>query len=311
VQWGRGFVLVAACATAVGAAPASADVRISTDSSATVTAYGGVQAWLRSFFSNGRQRYRLVIRSNGAVSDPPIRAFTNANPGIDLGPGTAPGSVVAVYTRCFGDFASERCSVDELDLATGHERRVPGLSSRHASASMPTTWAGVYAFGRVPIGNGHGRIRSRYGLFAGSSHARRLGSRSPISADMDASIVAYAAGRPPHVTQIRVHRLNGRSDCLISQRSENLNSPRNDNTVSDPVVSGGYVYWTQSGSLGTSPVRIRRVPVPALNCKHGPIERGAVDLPPVSTGFAIDGAKVYYSNARGVYEADLPAFAPL
>lgn len=301
-----------ACACA--AAPASAQVQISGDEPAQVVAYGGVQAWLREFFSNGRQRYRLVLRRNGVVADAPIRPFTNANPGIDLGPGLTPGAVVAVYTRCSGDVFSERCSVDELDLATGRERRVPGLSSRHASASQPTTWAGVYAFGRVPIGHGHGRHRSRYGLFAGSKHAKRLASRTPITTDMDATVIAYAAGssagpRSPR-TEIRIHRRAGRSDCLVDRRTENLDHPRNDNTVDDPVLAGGYVYWVLHGSLGTSPVRIRRVPVPGADCRHGPVEAATGDLPPVTTGFAIDGTKIYYSNARGVFEADLPAFAP-
>jgi len=75
------------------------------------------------------------------------------------------------------------------------------------------------------------------------------------------------------------------------------------------VLAGGHVYWVLHGSLGTSPIRIRRVAVPGANCRHAPIEAATGDLPPVSTGFAIDGTKIYYSNARGVFEADLPALA--
>ena len=107
-----------------------------------------------------------------------------------------------------------------------------------------------------------------------------------------------------------MHQLRGRADCLIAKRTEKFSVPRNDNTVSTPVLSGGYVYWSLSGSLGTSPVRIMRVPIPGPDCKLGPIERGTVDLPPVSAGFAVDGAKVYYANSAGVFETDLPAFAP-
>jgi opacity protein-like surface antigen len=301
--------LAAAVAAAACAAPAGADVQISHDSGAQVAAYGGVQAWLRKFFANGRQQFRLVLRRNGVAADAPIRSFVNDVPGIDLGPGTTPGSIVAVYTRCSGDVFSQRCSVDELDLASGRERRVPGLSSRHASAVNPTTWAGFYAFGRVPIGHGHGHVKRRYGLFAGSAHARRVSSRSPIGADMDASTIAYAAAKGT-TTEIRVHRVHGRSDCRIERRHEDLHRPRNDNTVDDPVLSGGYVYWILHGSLGTSPVRVRRVPVPGPNCHHAPIEAAAVDLPPVSGGLAIDGTNLYYANAHGVFEADLPAFAP-
>lgn len=304
-----------AAAAAACAAPASADVQISRDSSAQVVAYGGVQAWLRQVTVGGRQSTRLVLRRNGVVADAPIRPFVTDNPGIDLGPGTAPGSVVAVYTRCSGGFFTERCAVNELDVATGQERRVPGLFSRHASATMPTTWAGFYAFGRVPIG--HARIRGhrkRYGLFAGSTSARRLGSRTPGHPDMDATVIAYLSGssagpRKPR-SEIRIHRLAGRSDCLIERRTEVLEHPRNDNTVTSPVLSGGYVYWILHGSLGTSPVRIRRVPVPGPNCRHAPIEAGAVQLPLVTGSLAVDGSKLYYANSRGVFEADLPAFAP-
>ena len=287
-------------------------MQISRDDTGRVAAYGGVQAWLHRGFS-GHTFFRLVVRANGVTSDAPIRIFRNV-PSIDLGPGSAPGSVVAVYPRCSGGVFTERCAVYELDLASGHERRVPGLFSRRASASAPTTWAGAYAFGRDPIGFGRTHGSKRFGLFAGTGHARRLGSRSPISADMDASVVAYAAGGPAGRgvarTQIRVHRLAGRSDCLIDRRTERLGRPRNDNTVTSPVLSGGYVYWILHGSLGTSPARIRRVLVPGPDCRHAPIEAGAVDLPPVTSTLAVDGTKLYYANSRGVFERDLPAFAP-
>jgi hypothetical protein len=131
---------------------------------------------------------------------------------------------------------------------------------------------------------------------------------------MDASVVAYSAGGPESRglsrSQIRLHRLAGRSDCLITRRTERLGHPRNDNTVTSPVLSGGYVYWVLHGSLGTSPARIRRVPVPSPDCRHGPVEAAAIDLPPGSLAIAVDATKLYYANARGVFEADLPAFAP-
>jgi hypothetical protein len=292
---------------AVCAASASADVRITTDDTGTITAYGGVQAWLHRGY-DGRTFFRLVVRSNGVTSNAPNKLF-RTNPEIDLGPGTTPGSVVAVYTRCTGGVFDQRCSVYELDLASGHERKVPGLSTRHASAKASTVWGGAYGFGRDPIGFGRTRASKRFGLFAGRTHARRLGSRIPASADMDATTIAYRTGRGT-TTEIRIHRLNGRSDCLVARRHEDLHHPRNDNTVTSPVLSGGYVYWILHGSLGTSPARVRRVPVPGPDCRHAPIEAAAVDLPPVTDGLAVDGTKLYYANSRGVFEADLPAFAP-
>jgi hypothetical protein len=270
-----------------------------------------VQAWLRQARANGRQVQRLVLRVNGVVADAPIKPLATL-PGIDLGPGTVPGSVVAVYTRCTGGLFHERCSIYELDIASGHERRVSALATRRASISNPSVWAGRYAFGRIAI-EGRDRAGRNFGLYTGVGRAHRLGSRRPSTTDVDANVVAYQAGRTigrANRSEIRVHQLRGRADCLIATRTEKLSAPRNDNTVSTPVLSGGYVYWSLSGSLGTSPVHIMRVPIPGPDCKLGPIERGTVDLPPISAGFALDGAKVYYANSGGVFETDLPVFAP-
>jgi hypothetical protein len=45
-------------------------------------------------------------------------------------------------------------------------------------------------------------------------------------------------------------------------------------------------------------VRTRRAPTPGANCRRAPIEAATADLPPVTTGFAIDGTKI--SRARRV-----------
>jgi hypothetical protein len=304
-------VLAMAALCAACAAPASAQVKVGEPDSVKPVAYGGVQAWLREARANGRQVQRLVLRVNGVVADAPIRPLASL-PGIDLGPGAVPGAVVAVYTRCTGGLFHERCSIYELDIASGHERRVSALATRRASITNPSVWGARYAFGRIAI-EGRERAGRNFGLYTGIGRAHRLGSRRPASTDVDANVVAYQTGRSIHrgtTSEIRVRRLRGAADCRIATRTEKFSVPRNDNTVSTPVLSGGYVYWSLSGSLGTSPVRIMRVPIPGPDCKLAPIERGTVDLPPVSAGFAIDGAKVYYANSAGVFETDLPAFAP-
>jgi hypothetical protein len=302
--------LVVAAWFAAGVAPAAAQVKVGEPNAVRPVAYGGVQAWLRQESAGGRQVERLVLRVNGTVADAPIKSFPNVQ-GIDLGPGTAPGSIVAVYTRCSGGFFHERCSIYELDLASGREHRVSALATRRASITEPSVWAGHYAFGRVAI-EGRERAGRNFGLYTGVRRAKRLGSRRPASTDVDANVVTYAGGtsgnRVEHY-EIRVHRLRGRTDCLIAKSTERLSAPRDDNTVTTPVLSGGYVYWSLSGSLGTSPVHIMRVPIPGPDCKLGQVERGTADLPPVSSGFAVDGAKVYYSNSAGVFETGLPAFA--
>ena len=303
--------MLAIAILAVPAAPATAQVKVGEPNAVQTTAYGGVQAWLRQDMAGGRQVERLVLRVNGAAADAPVKPFKQV-PEIDLGPGTTPGSVVAVYPRCTGGLFHERCTIYELDVASGRERRVAALATRRASITAPSVWAGHYAFGRIAI-EARDRSGRNFGLYTGVRRAKRLGSRRPDATDVDASVVAYSDGTSRgrvNDYRIRVRRLNGRADCLIAKSTERLGAPRNDNTVSSPLLSGGYVYWTLSGSLGTSPVHIVRVPIPGPNCKLGPVERGTVDLPPVSGGLAIDGAKAYYNNSDGVFEIDLPAFAP-
>jgi hypothetical protein len=304
--------LAVAAAFAGCVAPASAQVQLSSDSTVRPVAYGGAQAWLRMERSGGRTLARLVLRVNGAVADAPIKPFVNRNPAIDLGPGKAPGSIVAVYTRCSGDFFHERCSIYELDLASGRERRVSAMATRRATIDNPSVWAGRYAFGRFAI-TGRERPGKYFGLYSGVGRAKKLSPGRPGSTDVDANVVAYTDGTSSRTAvhyQIRVRRLRGKANCLIANSTERLGSPRDDNTVTAPVLAGGYVYWSLSGSLGTSPVRIMRVPIPGPDCKLGQVERGTGDLPPVSAGFAVEGAKVYSANAQGVFETDLPAFAP-
>jgi hypothetical protein len=296
---------------AASAGPAAAQVKIGEPNAVQPTAYGGVQAWLRGDMARGRQVERLVLRVNGVAADAPVKPFNNVSE-IDLGPGTTPGAIVAVYPRCSGGLFHERCTIYELDVASGKERRVSALATRRASISAASVWAGRFAFGRGAI-EGRDRAGRNFGLYTGVRRAKRLGSRRPGSTDVDANVIAYSdgssRGRVNHY-QIRVRRLKGRADCLIAKSTERLGAPRDGNTVTSPTLSGGYVYWSLSGSLGTSPVHIMRVPIPGPDCKLGQVERGTVDLPPVSGGLSVDGAKAYYDNSDGIFETDLPAFAP-
>jgi hypothetical protein len=167
-----------------------------------------------------------VLRVNGVVADAPIKPLASL-PGIDLGPGTVPGSVVAVYTRCVGGLFHERCSIYELEVASGHERRVSALATRRASVTNPSVWAGRDAFGRIAIEGGE-RAGRTFGLYSGVGRAHRLGSRRPGSTDVDPNVVAYQTGRSVHrgdTSEIRVRRLRGRADCLIATRTEKFPPP--------------------------------------------------------------------------------------
>ena len=138
-----------------------------------------------------------MLRVNGVVADAPIKPLASL-PGIDLGPGAVPGSVVAVYTRCTGGLFHERCSIYELDVASGHERRVSALATRRASITDPSVWAGRYAFGRIAI-EGRERAGRNFGLYTGVGRAHRLGSRRPAAAPTSTpTCVAYQSGRSIH-----------------------------------------------------------------------------------------------------------------
>ena len=184
--------MLAIALLAVPAAPAAAQVKIGEPDAVQPTSYGGVQAWLRGDMARGRQVERLVLRVNGVVADAPVKPFNHVSE-IDLGPGTTPGAIVAVYPRCTGGLFEERCTIYELDVATGKERRVSALATRRATIAAPSVWAGRYAFGRGPI-EGRDRAGRNFGLYTGVRRAKRLGSRRPGSTDVDANVIAYTDG---------------------------------------------------------------------------------------------------------------------
>ena len=129
-----GLSVVALCA--VWAAPASAQVKVGEPDAVKPVAYGGVQSWLRQVRVNGRQVQRLVLRVNGVVADAPIKPLASL-PGIDLGPGAVPGSVVAAYTRCTGGLFHERCSILGAEgpvLVGGHGTRYPARAQAVSTA---------------------------------------------------------------------------------------------------------------------------------------------------------------------------------
>ena len=144
-------------------------------------------------------------------------------------------------------------------------RAAPAVSSTSAARSTSSTWpaatsAACRRWPRVarassirrcgPGATRSAASRSRGASAPGATSActpasagrNRLGSRRPGSTDVDANVVAYAGGTSGNRVQhyeIRVHRLRGRTDCLIAKSTERLSAPRNDNTVSSPVLSGG------------------------------------------------------------------------
>ena len=136
---------------------------------------------------------RLVLRVNGVVADAPVKPSNHVS-GIDLGPGTTPGAIVAVYTRCTGGLFHERCSIYELDVASG--QRAPRVGAGHAPREHHRA-VGVGRALRL-----RARRRSRAASAPGATSASTpacaapsgSGSRRPGSTDVDANVVAYADG---------------------------------------------------------------------------------------------------------------------
>ena len=110
-------------------------------------------------------------------------------------PGDRAGSIVAVYTRCSGGLFHERCSIYQLDLASGREHRVSALATRRASITEPSVWAGRYAFGRVAI-EGRERAGRNFGLYTGVRRAKRLGRAAPAVPTSTPTSSPTRAGRP-------------------------------------------------------------------------------------------------------------------
>ena len=130
-----------------------------------------------------------------------------------------------MYTRCTGGLFHERCSIYELDLASGHERRVSALAAR-ASVVDPSVWAGRYAFGRVAI---EGRERAGRNFGRTPESAARTGwdraaRAAPTSTPTSSPTSGRAGNRVQHY-QIRVHRLRGKGDCRIAKGTERLTRP--------------------------------------------------------------------------------------
>ena len=185
---------VVAALFVAGVAPASAQVKVGEPNAVRPVAYGGVQAWLRQDMAGGRQVERLVLRVNGTVADAPIKSVPE-RPGHRPRPRNRAGSIVAVYTRCSGGLFHERCSIYELDLASGREHRVSALATRRASVTEPSVWAGRYAFGRVAI-EGRERAGRNFGLYTGVRRAKRLGSRRPAAPTSTPTSSPTPAERP-------------------------------------------------------------------------------------------------------------------
>ncbi len=136
-------------------APAAADDIARLDRPTPVSAHDGWLAW-SARGSDGL--LRLTLRDpQGAISTPPIAGRATSFD-VDLGPG--PDGLVATYSRCREEVGTSGgylpadpdegrdCDAYLLDVATGAERKLAGVSTGSADETWPTVWRGNVAFVR-------------------------------------------------------------------------------------------------------------------------------------------------------------------
>ena len=138
------------------AAPATAQDLARVDRPTPIDAHDGWLAWsVRA--DDGR--YRLTLRDPaGTVSTPPVASKATTFD-VDLGPG--PDGLVATYSRCTREVGTpggflpadydegSGCDAFVLDVSTGVERRLEGVSTSTADETWPTIWFTGYL--RAPM----------------------------------------------------------------------------------------------------------------------------------------------------------------
>lgn len=137
------------------AAPAAAQDIARLDRPTPIAAHDGWLAWSTR---GPDDRFRLTLRDpGGTISFPPIASRATTFD-VDLGP-TAEG-LVATYSRCATEVPSpgsflpadidegDGCDAYLLDVASGVERKLAGLSTDQADETWPTVWRDRVAFVR-------------------------------------------------------------------------------------------------------------------------------------------------------------------
>ncbi len=144
--------LLAALALAV---PAAAQDVARLDRATPISAYGGWLAWSAR---GADGRFALTLRDPTGIVTTPAIAGRATSFDVDLGPGR--DGLVATYSRCRVEVGSagsylpadydegRGCDAYLLDVATGAERRLSGVSTANADETWPTVWRDEVAFVR-------------------------------------------------------------------------------------------------------------------------------------------------------------------
>jgi hypothetical protein len=282
-------IALAVLATLAFAIAAQARDRIiASDRSATnLSAFGQGLLWSRTA-ADGRSR--LVLRGFGAPTDVPVNPVAGAVD-ADLGQDSE-GSTVAVYTRCAG-VSGRSCDVYEFNFARAHERKLPGASRSRCSEFAPSIWQGAVAFARSgPRGCNGLYVKGERGP------ALQLDSRVAAQTDFREGRVAYLYAPDSRRTSIRIFSIKeGKSRLVIG----GLHSGGERTRVTNPTFAGSYLYWLFED------VRRKDFQVGRSRARAGStLQFSDRKLAGDPDSIAVDGRTIYYTNGRGVFQANDP-----
>lgn len=237
------------------------------DDATSISAYGDAAIWS----SSKGGEYRLRIYAGGATKTMHVASRTipfDADLGRDAG-----GRIVAVYSRCATEqssfFSATGCDVYKLDLATGKERKVRGVSTKSASEYLPTIDGDRIAFVR--------RYERRPGIRGAIPHLKLYNARTKKTKALPggtnsfykfdtAGVLDYGGESGPRTLDL------GRRGLVIGWEYEPQQCP-------DDFVSRGSEIWLVS-----------------LTGERTSVTAGVCGDPAINFSPAISGGEVIYLN---------------
>ena len=309
----------AAAAALIVAAPAAADVAVSSDPTAgSLSALDGVVLWTRSEMPDpyGLEQFRLVARARGRTSDLRIKAFLHPV-SADLGR-NASGGLVAVYDRCrIGAGGLPNCDLYEYSFGTRRERRLRSLSTRRRAESAGSRWGRQYTFMRYNRTLGFHFFERDAGIYRSRGPTRISGDLADQT-DLRGGLVAWSVGnhfRPGRETAVRLTRLAGGRVCTVANARRGEEAGESVTQVSDAIIAGGRIWWlfqrlARAGDPSSpATAYVRRTRHPDSRCRRrGPVETtGSLRRAQVGvrvTSLAVDRGRIYYTVRGGDPDAD-------
>lgn len=238
--------------TGAGSARAGTPATLPSIGEATVSAAGGVVAWLRPTRPSGSVPAHIVALQNGRIADLPIaslpaeRGVQNLDVGVSAG-----GTPVAVYSRC-----RSGCHLFQYDFARRRESHIP-IGLGRCDLDAPSYDRGTVAFVALERTRG-----CKPGLYVKSAtgRPRRLDGSLPVRTDLQGGYLvteerrsSKAADHPEILVDVaitlRLRRIGQRPAKLAGSSCEYVRAtgaPWSQDTcveVGSPMLAAGFVYW--------------------------------------------------------------------